>query len=403
MLFRSATIWNDGSRLDPNHRFDNEELVQLAPSEGNVVPLTELDATATRLSTSAERQRVSREARSEAHIVSPSPTTRRGGWRVRLLAVAASVVVAIFCVWAYGERNTYATGIGEQRSLALADGSTIELNTHSKIRVRFTADRRTIDLVEGQALFHVAKDKTRPFIVQSDGTKVRAVGTEFDVYRRMTGTTVTVIEGRVAVLPPPSTLDSVPQNSLLVTGESRSLRSGKGEVRPGQSLVEGSSSLSTRKKMEEAPRGSAEVLPGKVLDPLNAKDTEGSRGSGKGETLPGGGPVANAGEFLLGTGEQAILTAQTTVKPKQPDIAAATAWTQRRLVFQSATLKEVAEEFNRYNARQLVIKDPELADFHITVVFTSTDPSSLIHFLQARPGIIVTQKNDEILIARKLQ
>ena len=103
-----------------------------------------------------------------------------------LFAVAASVILALFGAWAWGQRHTYSTGIGEQRSLALEDGSSIKLNAMSRIRVRFTATRRDIELIEGQAFFRVAKDKTRPFIVESKGTQVRAVGTEFDVYRRMT-------------------------------------------------------------------------------------------------------------------------------------------------------------------------------------------------------------------------
>ena len=58
-----------------------------------------------------------------------------------------------------------------------------------------------VDLIEGQALFEVAKDASRPFIVHSGAVLVRAVGTQFDVNRRESGTTVTVIEGRVAVQP----------------------------------------------------------------------------------------------------------------------------------------------------------------------------------------------------------
>src|SRR5262249_55544737 len=50
-------------------------------------------------------------------------------------------------------------------------------------------------------LFHVAKNPARPFIVRSGVTTVRAVGTEFDVYRKASGTTVTVLEGEVAVVP----------------------------------------------------------------------------------------------------------------------------------------------------------------------------------------------------------
>ncbi len=83
--------------------------------------------------------------------------------------------------------QTYATGIGEQRSIVLADGSTVDLNSRSKIRIRFSSERRGVELIEGQALFKVAKDHARPFVVDSDGTRVRAVGTQFDVYRKRRG------------------------------------------------------------------------------------------------------------------------------------------------------------------------------------------------------------------------
>jgi transmembrane sensor len=56
-----------------------------------------------------------------------------------------------------------------------------------------------VDLIEGEALFSVAKESTRPFSVRSDSTRVRAVGTQFDVYRKENGTVVTVVQGAVSV------------------------------------------------------------------------------------------------------------------------------------------------------------------------------------------------------------
>lgn len=384
-----AAIWNEGGRLDPQRRFDDPDLIERAHIEGNVVPVAEFKSSHAPGEGEIHRwegddlRNFVTVSRGRRGAVAAKRLRRRS--RIRFLAVVASVLVAVFAAWAYNQRDTYATGMGEQRSLALADGSTIELNVRTKIRVRLTADRRTVDLLEGQALFHVAKDKTRPFIVQSDDTKVRAIGTEFDVYRRRTGITVTVIEGRVAVLPAP------PRLRPEFESEQRP------ELRVPQASTQSKLDQAVVRGMEAAPRGSgsAVVLPGEAVDP-------GSGVSGKGDKLSGDGPVAGAGEFLLGAGEQVILTAQATVKPKQPDIAAATAWTQRRLVFQSATLTAVAEEFNRYNARQLVIKDPDLAGFHITAVFASTDPGSLIRFLKARPEIVVTEKDDQIVVTRKL-
>jgi transmembrane sensor len=141
------------------------------------------------------------------------------------LALAASVVLALSAaaVWLHIQRGTYSTEIGEQRTLTLADGSTVELNSRSRIRVRYADHERHIDLLEGQALFTVAKNKSRPFIVQGGATQVRAVGTQFDVYQRQTGTTVTVIEGTVAVRPGSSDVhdprETAAQSLLLIAGE----------------------------------------------------------------------------------------------------------------------------------------------------------------------------------------
>jgi transmembrane sensor len=327
-----AAIWNEGPRLDPEHKFDGPAL-----AEDNIVPL------------------------GISHSQPLASRAEGGGRLLGRVALAASIaVIAIGGVWKYTQRGVYSTDIGEQRSITLSDGSHIELNANSRIRESFSGSERRIELVRGQALFHVAKDAARPFIVKSDGTQVRAVGTQFDVYRRSTGTTVTVVEGRVAVLRPPESL-------------------GPGAVSPSP------------------------VIPESIPDRPSPR----ARATG-GEVPPASGEAAHTpiearpGEFLLTAGEQAIVTAQTAIKPAQPNIAAATAWTQRRLVFESAKLADVAEEFNRYNQHRLIIRSPELNEFRITGIFSSTDPAALIRFLQARPGIAVTEGKDEIVITRAL-
>jgi transmembrane sensor len=104
---------------------------------------------------------------------------------------------------------------------------------------------------------------------------------------------------------------------------------------------------------------------------------------------------------MVAAGEQVTVTADAAQKTANANIASATAWREREIVFDSATLSDVAEEFNRYNQRQLVIKDPALYGFHISGIFSSTDPDSLIRFLRQRPGVIVTEMNGEIRIERR--
>jgi|SRR5882757_601054 len=127
---------------------------------------------------------------------------RRSLQRVPLFGIAATVL--FLCATAAGwlifhSPPTYETQTAEQRTITLDDGSRIELNARSKVRVVFTPTQRDVRLLAGQVLFHVAKDPSRPFIVSADDTRVRAVGTQFDVNLRRNDTIVTVLEGRVSV------------------------------------------------------------------------------------------------------------------------------------------------------------------------------------------------------------
>ena len=98
---------------------------------------------------------------------------------VATLALLACIAAAFLWIDSDASR-TYSTGIGEQRTIQLVDGSTVELNARSRVKVRLTEHRRDVALIEGQALFRVAKDKQRPFVVRAGDAPVRAVGTEFE-------------------------------------------------------------------------------------------------------------------------------------------------------------------------------------------------------------------------------
>jgi transmembrane sensor len=98
-------------------------------------------------------------------------------------AAAACLVAAVTGTVAvrYLAEEVYATNIGEAKEIALSDGSTVTLNTNTRIAVRYTKALRQITLLQGEALFDVAKNKQRPFVVQAHDTQVRAVGTGFTV------------------------------------------------------------------------------------------------------------------------------------------------------------------------------------------------------------------------------
>jgi transmembrane sensor len=93
----------------------------------------------------------------------------------------------------------FTTALGEQRSVLLADGSRVTLNTASKVEVKMHKSGREIRLVRGEALFEVAHDASRPFIVRAGNALLKDMGTLFNVDMRLSATTVTVVEGKVDV------------------------------------------------------------------------------------------------------------------------------------------------------------------------------------------------------------
>lgn len=95
--------------------------------------------------------------------------------------------------------EAYATEIGEQRRIILADGSAVTLNTDTALRLRFTNQERRLWLDRGQAFFAVARDGVRPFRVFVGEDEVRATGTAFDVRREGERARVTIEDGSVAI------------------------------------------------------------------------------------------------------------------------------------------------------------------------------------------------------------
>lgn len=91
----------------------------------------------------------------------------------------------------------YASAIGERRSVSLADGTRVDLDTDTHLRVRYTEKERRIALDHGRAFFRVARDPSRPLTVDAPEGGVQAIGTQFEVYRRDRGIDVALFEGKV--------------------------------------------------------------------------------------------------------------------------------------------------------------------------------------------------------------
>lgn len=129
----------------------------------------------------------------------------------------------------------YATRIGETRTFALTDGSTVVLGSGARLSARISRHRRTVRLTDGQAYFTIAHDASRPFIVDTGQVQVRDIGTEFDVLKGSDGVRVSVAHGMVSV-----------RSAADVLGRGRELRAGQqvratldgrlGQVRPFDGL-----------------------------------------------------------------------------------------------------------------------------------------------------------------------
>lgn len=238
--------------------------------------------------------------------------------------VAGLVALVIGAVgWSFFSKEHYTTTIGEQRSVVLSDGTVVTLNTSSEIEVRMGRHHRTVDLLSGEALFEVARDPARPFDVAAGKTTVRAVGTQFNVDRRPSVTTVTVVEGRVAVF----------------------------------------------------------------------------TGSDPGE-VPG---VEKSADLPLAAGEQVIVAPDTIPHAAHVDPAKATAWTQRKLVFEHRSLAEVADEFNRYNRERIDIESRDLRSQEITGVFEANNPESFTAFLAKIPDVVVERTRDNRVVVKEAE
>lgn len=145
-------------------------------------------------------------------------------------AVAASLLLFLAAGsgwWLLTRPLDYSTRIGEQKVATLEDGSRIALNTDTEVAVSFEKDIRRVTLDRGEAMFEVAPNSARPFVVRAGDKLVKAIGTSFIVRRDAGGVVVTLIEGKVSVsdvaraASPPTTL--APGERLTATVDTPSL------------------------------------------------------------------------------------------------------------------------------------------------------------------------------------
>lgn len=164
-------------------------------------------------------------------------------------AAAAVAALAVVGTLFYLHNDAVVTAVGEQRTLALEDGTRVYLNTDTRAVVHYDRERREIVLEKGEALFEVAKRSNWPFVVRAGGHQVRALGTAFIVRRDDENVAVTLVEGKVAVSPiagPDAAPRLARKDDAVKLADRRPLdRNGTVTLAPGQRLTFGTSESPT--------------------------------------------------------------------------------------------------------------------------------------------------------------
>lgn len=158
----------------------------------------------------------------EAGVRLPAGSRRRGPRALAWGSLAAALVLGLFVggrAWRSPEEIRYTTTTAGYERARLEDGSTLELNAASDVRVQFTATERRVELEAGEAHFAVVPDAARPFVVHAGGVAVRAVGTAFNVRLAAGEVEVVVVEGRVSVARETAGAARPSSSALLSAGE----------------------------------------------------------------------------------------------------------------------------------------------------------------------------------------
>ena len=233
-----------------------------------------------------------------------TPVERPKRRAIARYAVAASVVAVALGLGLFSGLEhpkpysaEFSTRLGEHRQVALPDGSVMDLNSRSVVAVHYEKGRRGVEIKQGEAMFSVEHDTSRPFVVAAGAGQVTVTGTRFDVRRDDDQTRVVVEAGTVKVQ------GRAPDQIVTLT-------------------------------------------------------------AGRGTQVDALGHVAAA--YAVNTDEL-------------------TAWRSGKLVFNNASLGEVAREVSRYREQPLRVSTAAVSNLRVTSVFKSTDTDAL---LKALPHIL---------------
>jgi transmembrane sensor len=199
----TAALWAarlDGSTLKESERAELEQWLEAKPSHRTLL------SAYCQFSTDLEVKLPVLLATGGIELPSPVPAKSQRRWGIRLAVLGSMAAAAVaFLAWINLPRTQFtnvATPVAERQSLALIDGSTIDLDARTSLRVEIDATTRRVQLADGQAYFAITKDPARPFVVETPIGSIRVKGTKFDVQTdRHKELTVAVLEGVVQVSP----------------------------------------------------------------------------------------------------------------------------------------------------------------------------------------------------------
>ena len=245
----------------------------------------------------------------------------------------------------------YATAIGQQQTMTLADDSVVLLNTNTQIQVDYNNEYRNIRLLQGEAHFTVAKSAARPFRVYAGNGRVQAVGTAFSVYLKDNAVDVTVTEGEVTLA------------SVYRSGSNRSPRQG---TPPGTNQSSGSIAI---------------VADGRV-------ETLGRIKAGESAT------IRSAPDAVTVSTIDAIETVEA------PEMAKRMSWRDGILTFAGDPLVVVVDEISRYTTVSIEISDPVVRATRIGGRFPIGETDAMFDALEANFGLRVTRlSHDRVLLS----
>jgi len=220
---------------------------------------------------------------------------------IAALMLVSSGLISLGWMEYHAETVTYSTQLGEQQTITLSDGSTIDLNTATRLHARISPLQRNIILDTGEAIFDVQHERVRSFNVRTEALFIRDIGTRFNVRLQNDVVSVAVLQGAVEI-----------NGERMDEGYQRWYQPGVG--------------LSS-------------------LQPIDATEIE--------------------------------------------------AWTQGRLIFRQAPVKEVVSELERYHSVHFVFAEPSIANATLSGTFDTDDLDLFLNSLEKILPVKISRLSDE--------